>query len=182
MSQLTYLAHNAVSIMASNVDIKPDNVTFNAVMPEEAEDDPDNWIGAQYVYFTKQKPQTRLQIVFAEPSLRAMAPDSDHYKERFATTPVTLRTEWLSQFNDHPDPKVKAQLLELVNRLGPDFDAYGIPWEKEFELMPKEQRDALAGLQGIFFPTLHFHNPEQEWDVVVRCEPVVTIENETSNE
>lgn len=181
MSSITYFAQQCISDITQSQEIKPERISLNPLsMDEETVDSaPENWVGAQFVYTTQQKPQTRLQIVFGDSNLKLLDPDSPLGKvSQFATQP-RFRTEWLTQFNEHPDPKVKAILLELTTQLeSQGFVTYGITWDKEFELMEKEQRDELAGLQGIFFPILHFRHSEVSYDVVVRCEPVVALDLE----
>lgn len=174
---LVSAAYEIVNHITHRQEISPDKIDFNPLV--ESEDKADNWVGAQLVYHTNQRPSTRLQIVFGSKDSTVLEDNPHIHDESIFATKPELRVEWLSQFDPHPDPKVKAILLELASVLEDnDFVSYGVSWVKEFEKMPKERRDELAGLQGIFFPTLHFHQEELQWDVVVRCEGVVELEME----
>lgn len=181
MTQVTFHAQQVISRVIQYLDIDPQQEGLGYdLSPVALEDqdatDPNNWVGVQYVYQTSQEPPTRLQVMFGNPALGLMSESGELGKSRIPCRKGELRTNWISQFDTHPDPLVKAQILELIALLENDhYVSYAIPWEKEFELLDKETRDSLAGTPGFFFPILHFHHPILNYDVVVRCEPVVQL-------
>ncbi len=183
MSNLVTHAQEVVSKVIQYLEIDPHHAGLGyALSPIALEgkepSDPDNWVGVQYVYQTAQNPPTRLQVTFGNPSLGLMSEGGELAKSRTACRKGELRANWVSQYDTHPDPLVKAQILELITLLEKvHYESYAIPWEKEFELLDKETRDSLAGTPGFFFPILHFYHPVLKNDVVVRCEPVVEVQD-----
>lgn len=184
MSQIAYHGQQIISKVIQYLDIDPEQKGFGyglspIVLEGQDASDPNNWVGVQYVYETTQEPPTRLQVTFGNPALALVASGSEMHQAAIACRKGELRADWVSRFDTHPDPRVKAQILELIALLEADhYQGYAIPWEKEFEMMEKETRDGLAGLPGFFFPILHFHHSELEYDVVIRCEPVVQLANQ----
>lgn len=181
MSKITYQAHEYISRIIQRLDIGEDENVFPYTLSPivlEGNDgaDPTNWVGYQYLYETKQTPSTRLQITFGNSDLALVPVGGELRNSATLCRKGELRVNWISQFDTHPDSLVKAQILELLAEVEADnYEAYAIPWEKEFELMDKETRDSLAGTPGFFFPILFFHHPVLKYDVVVRCEPVVEV-------
>lgn len=177
--KIAEFAQAVMSAIINDLDLDKDQFSLSPIALEETKaDDPDYWVGVQYAYLTSQKPPTRLQIVFGDQRLGLVTPGSELANSRTSITRTEMLVNWMDQYNDHPDPITKTHLIELIHLMDSNgFDFYAIPWEKEFELMEKSKRDELAGLTGLFFPVFHFHRPDVDYDVIVRCEPVIQIDN-----
>lgn len=186
MSQEMNIGHYGQLMMMftfESAELEPNKLLMNSqlspVVTEENEgsQNPADWIALHYAYVTQQRPSTRLQITFAEPEYQLFPLDSQPVSQAISEDAGRFRTEWLSQFDVHPDPLVKVQLLGLTSVLEKEgYEERGIDWTQQF--LDLDDRKKFSGLQGLFFPLLHFYHPDTQRVVVVRCEPVLEVRKE----
>lgn len=170
-----HFGHQVITEMANDAGVNPQQITA-APVTLDGDDiaNPEHWRGLQYIYQTSQKPSTRMQIVFAHDSLRVLPIQSAMLRETEALSPGQLRMRYISEFDTHPDFRVKAQLLHLLTHLErAGFEERAMSFV--YEMQELSEANAFAGLSGFFFPLLHFYHPKLECTVVVRTEPVVDL-------
>lgn len=178
MSSLLTFTQNTIDFICSRLGFNPEDesfaFSFAPVIKKEEKDpeNPDAWLGIQFLYETKQNPPTRLQLFFSKDEKFSLL-ESFGIKQCGKNE---IRKDWVTEFDTHPDPMVKAIVLELLAAVeANDFDEYAIPWHHELQNLPKELRDSLAGVSGFFFPVLHFNHTFENIHLTVRCEPVVEL-------
>ena len=178
MLDLIEYGQETISKLVSYLDIHPSRCQLSPIVEDGKADEPNaEWLGIQYLYQSAQKPSTRLQITLTDERLNFLPLNEGMMAGMGPMRKGEIRAEWISFFDTHPDIAVKGQILELLSLVEQDhFELRAIPWETQFQQFENE----FAGLSGYFFPILHFYNPENHWTIIVRAEPVVALENNSS--